>query len=97
MAMASMADDAAAMSDDMPCCPDKSAPMDCADCPLMAICVSKTLQAQPSTGIAEIQPVTLACCFRERPRSGKPRPFSTAKTSSIAGPSGLTPDVSRRV
>ena len=59
MAMASMADDAAAMSDDMPCCPDKSAPMDCADCPLMAICMAKTLQALPSAGIAEIEPVML--------------------------------------
>jgi hypothetical protein len=59
MAMVSMADDTAAMSDDMPCCPDKSAPMDCADCPLMAICVAKTLQAQPSAGIAEIQSVAL--------------------------------------
>jgi hypothetical protein len=57
-AMASMADDAA-MSDDMPCCPDKSAPMDCADCPLMAICLAKTLQVLPSAGMAEIEPVTL--------------------------------------
>jgi len=57
-AMASMADDMAAM-DDMPCCPDKSAPMDCADCPLMALCVSTTLQAPLPAGVAEIQPVTL--------------------------------------
>jgi hypothetical protein len=63
MAMASMADDAASeavsMSDDMPCCPEKSLPVDCADCPLMAICMVKTLQAQPSAAVAEIQPVTL--------------------------------------
>ena len=59
MAMASMADDAASMSDDMPCCPEKSSPMDCADCPLMAICMAKTLQAQPAAGAAEIQPVAL--------------------------------------
>jgi hypothetical protein len=58
-AMASMADDMAAMSDEMPCCPDKSAPVGCADCPLMAICLAKTLQAQPSASIAEIEPVTL--------------------------------------
>jgi hypothetical protein len=58
-AMASMADEAASMSEDMPCCPEKSLPMDCADCPLMAICMAKTLQAQPSAGVAEIQPVTL--------------------------------------
>jgi hypothetical protein len=60
MAMTSMSGaDMADMSDDMPCCPDKSAPMDCADCPLMALCVSTTLQAPLPAGIAEIQPVTL--------------------------------------
>ncbi|WOH47967.1 hypothetical protein [Bradyrhizobium sp. sBnM-33] len=58
MAMAAMSDDAAAMSDDMPCCPEKSAPVDCDQCPLMALCVS-TLQAPLPAGIAEIQPVTL--------------------------------------
>ena len=59
MATASMADDAASMSDDMPCCPDKSAPVDCDQCPLMALCVSTTLQAPLPAGVAEIQPVTL--------------------------------------
>jgi hypothetical protein len=59
MAMASMADDAASMSEDMPCCPDKSAPVDCDQCPLMALCVSTTLQAPLAAGITEIQPVTL--------------------------------------
>jgi hypothetical protein len=63
MAMAVMADDAASeaasMSDDMPCCPEKSAPVDCDQCPLMALCVSMTLHAPLSTGIAGIQPVTL--------------------------------------
>jgi hypothetical protein len=59
MAMASMADDAASMSDDMPCCPEKSAPVDCDQCPLMALCVSTTLQAPLPAGAAEIQPVTL--------------------------------------
>jgi hypothetical protein len=59
MAMASMADDAASMSDDMPCCPEKSAPVDCDQCPLMALCVSTTLQAPLPAGVAEIQPVTL--------------------------------------
>ena len=54
-----MAGEAASMSDDMPCCPEKSLPMDCADCPLMAICMVKTLQVPPSAGVAEIQPVTL--------------------------------------
>ena len=59
MAMATMAGDSAAMSDDMPCCPDKSAPVDCDQCPLMALCVSTTLQAPLPAGVAEIQPVTL--------------------------------------
>jgi hypothetical protein len=59
MAMASMADGAASMSDDMPCCPDKSAPVDCDHCPLMALCVSTTLQAPLPAGVAEIRPVTL--------------------------------------
>jgi hypothetical protein len=60
MAMvAAMADDAATMSGDMPCCPEKSAPVDCADCPLMAICMANTLQAQPSADIAEVEPVML--------------------------------------
>jgi hypothetical protein len=59
MAMTPMADDAASMSDDMPCCPEKSAPVDCDQCPLMALCVSTTLQAPLPVGVAEIQPVTL--------------------------------------
>jgi hypothetical protein len=63
MAVTSTADEAASkaasMSDDMPCCPEKSAPMDCADCPLMALCVSTTLQAPLSGGVAELQPVIL--------------------------------------
>jgi hypothetical protein len=59
MAMTSMSDDTAAMSEDMPCCPDKSAPVDCDQCPLMALCVSTTLQAPLPAGVAEIQPVTL--------------------------------------
>ena len=59
MAMTSTSGDMAAMSDDMPCCPEKSTPMDCADCPLMALCVSTTLQALLPAGVAEIQPVTL--------------------------------------
>lgn len=56
---AAIADDAATMSGDMPCCPEKSAPVDCADCPLLAICMAKTLQAQPSADIAEADPVML--------------------------------------
>jgi hypothetical protein len=59
MAMTSMSDDAAGMADDMPCCPDKSVPVDCDQCPLMALCAATTLQALLPAGIAEIQPVTL--------------------------------------
>jgi hypothetical protein len=57
MAMTSMSGDAA-MSEDMPCCPDKSAPVDCDQCPLMALCAATTLQAPLPAGIAEIQSVT---------------------------------------
>jgi hypothetical protein len=60
MATTSMSGDHMAdMSDDMPCCPDKSAPVDCDQCPLMALCVSTTLQAPLPAGVAEIRPVTL--------------------------------------
>jgi hypothetical protein len=59
MAMTSMSGAMADMADDMPCCPDKSAPVDCDQCPLMALCVSTTLQAPMPAGVAEIQPVTL--------------------------------------
>lgn len=57
--MTSMSGDEAGMSEDMPCCPDKSAPVDCEQCPLMALCVPTTLQAPLPAGVAEIQPVTL--------------------------------------
>lgn len=59
MAMTSMSDDAAAMADDMPCCPDKSAPVDCDKCPLMALCVSTTLQPPLPARVTEVQSVTL--------------------------------------
>lgn len=56
MVMTSMSGDGIA-ADDMPCCPDKSAPVDCDQCPLMALCTSATLQAPLPAGVAEIQPV----------------------------------------
>jgi hypothetical protein len=61
MAMgASMAEMAAAeMSADMPCCPDKSLPMDCDQCPLMAICMVTTFQEPSSASVIEIRPVTV--------------------------------------
>ena len=47
------------MSADMPCCPDKSAPMDCDQCPLMAICMFKTFYEPSPTGVIEVQPITV--------------------------------------
>jgi hypothetical protein len=47
----------ATMSADMPCCPDKSAPVDCDQCQLMAICMTKTFQAS-SAGVVEVLLVT---------------------------------------
>jgi hypothetical protein len=40
------------MSADMPCCPDEQKSKDCRDCPLIAICVLKTVQAGPSLAAA---------------------------------------------
>jgi hypothetical protein len=64
MAMAPVSDhsampDHAAMTAGMLCCPDQSAPSDCDQCPLMALCVTTTLQAPLPTGVTEIQPVAL--------------------------------------
>ena len=36
------------MSGDMPCCPDKQKQGDCQDCLLLAICMAKVLQVEPS-------------------------------------------------
>jgi hypothetical protein len=36
------------MSADMPCCPDEQKSKDCGDCPLIAMCILKTVQAGPS-------------------------------------------------
>jgi hypothetical protein len=41
--------DASDMMADMPCCPDKQKGNDCQDCPLIAICMLKSLQAGPSS------------------------------------------------
>jgi hypothetical protein len=40
------------MSADMPCCPDEQKSKDCRDCPLIAMCVLKTVQAGPSLAAA---------------------------------------------
>ena len=40
------------VSADMPCCPDEQKNGDCRDCPLIAMCVLKTVQAGPSLAAA---------------------------------------------
>jgi len=40
------------ISEDMPCCPDEQKSKDCQDCPLVAMCVWKTTQADPSMAAA---------------------------------------------
>jgi hypothetical protein len=45
--------DMADMAADMPCCPDKQKGADCQDCPFVAICVLKVMQAEPTPGILE--------------------------------------------
>ncbi|BEV47457.1 hypothetical protein [Afipia carboxidovorans] len=47
----------ASMADDMPCCPDTQKKNDCADCPLLAICVVKNLAAQPVADAIVLRPV----------------------------------------
>jgi hypothetical protein len=49
--------DMASMADDMPCCPDNQKKNDCADCPLLAICVVKNLAAQPLADAVVLRPV----------------------------------------
>jgi hypothetical protein len=49
-----VASDVSGMADDMPCCPHKQTNNDCKDCPLVAICVLKAVQASPSSDGAMI-------------------------------------------
>lgn len=51
-AMPADAMSADAMAADMPCCPSEPMSKDCPDCPLMAICMMKTVQAGPSPASA---------------------------------------------
>jgi hypothetical protein len=46
------ADDMSSISADMPCCPGEQNSKDCQDCPLIAMCVLKTVQAGPSLAAA---------------------------------------------
>jgi hypothetical protein len=50
---------AAEMAADMPCCPDKPAPMDCDQCPLMALCMVQNFHEPSPAGMIEIRPVTM--------------------------------------
>ena len=56
---AEVAAEVAEMAADMPCCPDKSVPMDCDQCPLMAICMVQNFQEPSSAGVIELRPVTV--------------------------------------
>ena len=48
------------MSADMPCCPDEQKSKDCQDCPLVAMCVLKTVQA----GLSETAALPLRHAIR---------------------------------
>ena len=50
---------AAEMVADMACCPENSVPMDCDQCPLMALCMVTNLHVPSSAGVIEVRPVTL--------------------------------------
>lgn len=65
------------MSADMPCCPDEQNSKNCQDCPLVAMCILKTVQAGPSLTAAI--PVrhgirTVHSVFDEVPADGLNRP-----------------------
>ncbi|MFB9265609.1 hypothetical protein ACFFWD_21055 [Bradyrhizobium erythrophlei] len=60
VALTTQAADMSDMTADMPCCPDKQKNDDCRDCPLLAICMLKVLQAGPSPLGVEMALPTLA-------------------------------------
>lgn len=47
------------MAADMPCCPDQSAPVDCDQCPLMALCMATNFQMPSPAAMIDIRPVTV--------------------------------------
>src|SRR5215468_3424644 len=49
--------DTQAMPDDMACCPDTQNSKQCQDCPLVAICMLKVLQNEPTTNGLGLRPV----------------------------------------
>lgn len=69
--------DMSTMSADMPCCPDAQNSKNCQDCPLIAMCILKTVQAGPS--LAAAMPVrhgirTVHSVFDDAPADGLNRP-----------------------
>jgi hypothetical protein len=69
--------DMSAMSADMPCCPDKQKSKDCQDCPLVAMCVLKRVQA--SSSAAQAMPLrhpvrTVHSVLNDAPADGLSRP-----------------------
>jgi hypothetical protein len=62
---------------DMPCCPDNEKNKGCQDCPLVAMCVLKTVQAGPSATAAMPlrHPVrTVHVVLNDAPAAGQNRP-----------------------
>lgn len=55
------------ISADMPCCPDKQKSADCRDCPLVAICMLKTMPAGLLTvgGLPVRHPIRTTHSFRD--------------------------------
>ena len=45
------------MSADMPCCPDQQKQNNCQDCPLLAFCMAKVLQNEPSASGLPVIPI----------------------------------------
>ncbi len=69
--------DMASMSGDMPCCPDEQKSKDCQDCPLVAMCILKTTQADPSVGNAiplRLPTITTHATLDDVPSYGLNRP-----------------------
>jgi hypothetical protein len=81
------------MSDDMPCCPDKSAPVDCDQCPLMALCVSTTCRRRYQPALPKSNRLRFESCFpaaipkwkasRTHPLQNLPDPWSVRRNAEI--------------
>jgi len=73
------------VSGDMPCCPDKQKQGDCRDCPLLAICMAKVLQSEPSAnGLPDAEGASRALRPRDEPvlaGLSRPPPDQPPRTS----------------